>query len=829
MTGLRALTRLAVRESRLRPWRSLLIILLILVPTATAVVVSTWLRTGIRSPQEQVVEQIGHADLAVYPDGSGTRDVQRVRDALAKHPNWTVAEYQQGTALLALPGTGGRQIRPTVIALPFDSPVAQGLLPRIVSGRPPTGPDEVGASQALLRRLGIGVGDTITPIRPAGTFRVTAVIEERFFSNTIAGPGLAGRLQGPPSFLVDLPDGVAAESVRSLSGSIQTRDALLASVTRASSNDMLFLYLYAGLGMAAFGLVLSSALAIGARRQLRSLGVLSANGATPAQAHWLILLQGIVLGTVGALSGIVLGIGLSFAVRPLVERLRGRPEGAIEINAVDYSVIGLLAISVALLAAWLPARVAARISVLNALGGRRPLTRLGVRVPLAGVTVSAVGCLLLGLSASRNAGDDAELLIGVAGAALAIGGLVICSPYLVGLLERAASATSGTLRLAARTVARQRGRTGPTVAAIMAAAALAIATATVVLAQDRRDERLLAASGSGPPLGSVFVGVSSGGVQSISPELTCSELAPKIAAALRTVTTSVPTCLSLAFASVRGGAAAAVVEPDDLSLLGAGRYRAALEDGQAVFVALRVPGGPPIEPLVGRGPSPARVSVVRADPSPEALGRYLEGHFLMTRTTANRLKATGDQSSQAFLHVRTPKAFTTAQTKALVALQTADLGADLSTADRDVYVSFQFATPNQRSDIQFVTYAVILPAAVVLALLTTLIGLALTAAETRDEQATFIAVGAGPGHRRRQGAWQAFLMATLGSLLAIPGGLIPAAIVLKASDSDRFFPIEVRPPWLILLALLVGLPLIAASCAALFTRGRMAPLQRRPA
>ncbi len=827
MTSLRALTRLAVRESRLRPWRSLLVIFLILIPTATAVVVSTWLRTGIRSPQEQVVEQMGHADLAVYPQGSGTGDVERVRDALADHPDWTVVEYQRGTALLALPGGGGRQVRPTVITLPFDRPIAQGLLPKIVSGRPPTGPGEVAASQVLLRRLGIGVGDVITPIRPAGKVRVTAVIEERF--NTIAGPGLAGRLQGPPSFLVDLPDGVAPASARSLPGIIQTREGLLELARRASSNDMLFLYLYAGLGTAAFGLVLSSALAIGARRQLRSLGVLGANGATPAQAHWLILLQGIVLGTLGALSGIAVGIGLSFAVRPLVERLQGRPEGSIEINAVDYTVIGLLAIAVALVAAWLPARVAARISVLSALGGRRPLTRLGARVPLAGVTVSTIGCLLLGFAAARNGGDDPELLIAVAGAALAIGGLVICAPYLVGLLERAASAASGTLRLAARTVARQRGRTGPTVAAIMAASALAIATGTVVLAQDRRDERLLAASGSGPPLGSVFVDVSSGEVQPTSPELTCSDLAPKIGAALRTVTSLIPTCLDLEFASVRGGGSAAIVEPDELALLGAGRFRAALEDGKAVLVSLRAPGAPPVEPLVGRGPAPARVSVVRADPRPDELGRYLEGHFLMTRATANRLNATRDQASRALLYVRAPEAFTTAQTKALVALQTSDLGADLSTADRDVNVIFQFATPNQRSDIQFVTYAVILPAAVILALLTTLIGLALTAAETRDEQATFIAVGAGPGHRRRQGAWQAFLMATLGSLLAIPGGLIPAAIVLKASDTNRFLPIQVRPPWLILLALLVGLPLIAATCAALLTRGRTAPLQRRPA
>lgn len=71
------------------------------------------------------------------------------------------------------------------------------------------------------------------------------------------------------------------------------------------------------------------------------------------------------------------------------------------------------------------------------------------------------------------------------------------------------------------------------------------------------------------------------------------------------------------------------------------------------------------------------------------------------------------------------------------------------------------------------------------------------------------------------------LVAGLGALLAIPGGVIPAAIVLNSGDSGPGDQIAISPPWIILLALVVGLPLLAAGGAALLTRARMSPLIRR--
>lgn len=68
------------------------------------------------------------------------------------------------------------------------------------------------------------------------------------------------------------------------------------------------------------------------------------------------------------------------------------------------------------------------------------------------------------------------------------------------------------------------------------------------------------------------------------------------------------------------------------------------------------------------------------------------------------------------------------------------------------------------------------------------------------------------------------LVTGLGAVLAVPGGLIPAIIVLRVTYSQREDQITISPPWIVLAALLIGLPLLAAAGAALLTRARMSPL-----
>ncbi len=828
MTGLRALTRLALRECRRRPWRSLLVVALIALPTAGAVFVSTWMHTAVSTPEEQVTEQYGQADLVItmfgVQPGQRAQQAARVRAFLAGRSNWRSIAFQQGQGLVAADSGRHARARVGLFDVPLSDPLSRGIF-TLTDGTAPTSAAEVAVAGDVAVALDVRVGDRLKLIRPDRSLLVTGILAGGgWYSRAVVGPGIVAEFSGPEVFLVDIPPGTENPPLPSgIQAVAQTRAQVQSNAASNSRyNETLLLYLFGGLGMAAFGLIVSSALAIGARRQLRALGLIGATGGSPRNAGLLILLQGVVLGTVGAAVGIGVGIGAAVAARPWVERYTEQHEGPLNVQPRDCLVIGVFAVVVAIAAAWSPARLAARTSVQNALGGRRPLSTLGLRVPSVGLVVSALGCMMLGWAVASGP-RDRRTVTATVGTALIIGGLVICSPYLVGLLERVASRASGTFRLAARTVARQRSRTGPTVAAIMAAGALAVAVSTVVLST-----RGAAASLPVVPDDVVELQASATSITGATAPLGCPEITEAGSRLLRAALPDLTMhCFTFAQGLLRSEGttdhALAIVAPQDLASIGAGRYGADLARGRAVFVSDGVTP-PRARLLSGAGTNPrppvevVSANLARAWPFSTSFGG---GIYLVSPTTAKRLGAsTTGTGTLAF--AKTMRPLSDAQRDAVDRLGTSDPGAQLSTADRDVFLFFQLEPRQSRlTDVQFLTYAVILPAALVLALLTALIGLALTAAETRDEQAMIVAVGAGPGHRRRQNAWQAILVVGLGAILAIPGGLVPAAIVLHANGR------AVSPPWLILLTLAIGLPLLTAVGAAVLTRGRLSPLIRR--
>jgi putative ABC transport system permease protein len=831
VTGLRVITRLAVRESRRRPWRSLLVVLLIALPTAAAVFTSTWLHSAVDTPEEEVAQRFGQGDLLVFPNRAGATETDRVRSLLERQPDWRFTSWNYGYGLAAASGGPGARLRVSLSDLPRGDPLTRGIIP-LRGGREATTPTEAVASQDILDALGLHVGDQLTLVRPRRTVTITGTAggSPSYGGRTLTGSGLIakGGLE-QPAFLVDLPAGVRPQTFLKEAGVfLETRSSALKSARSLRRDDTLYLYLFAGLGIAAFGLIVSSALAVGARRQLRALGLTGANGTSPRQAGTLLLLQGAVLGMIGAAVGVGAGVALSYLLRPLVEGYTNQLEGAVELQPRECLGIGLLAVLIAVAAAWLPARTASRTTVLQALDGRRPLSKLGRRVPFVGLAISALGCLVLGwIVANRSSNQDGDAVIAILGTVLVVAGLVVCSPYLVGLLEGVGSKTSGALRVATRNIARQRSRTGPTVAAIMAAAALAVAAATVALSvaqydppssvPDKRDNWVgLQAYVQGPELAQLRFGCA----QTAALNASLEEAVPGITNRCLDWTTS-----DFRFsAGVRSGYQTVTVAPQDLALIGAARYREALGAGKAVWIGRQRPPAT----ILGIPESPGEVAVVRSrGMSSSPFDDYIGRTYLVSASTAARLRPI--HRSQSTVVVGTSaEPLTAAQREALVRFESSDPGAQLSTASRDVYVSLNFDRGFPRPyDLRFLTYAVILPTALVLALLTALVGLALAAAETRDEQATLVAVGAGPGHRRRQNAWQALIVSGLGVFLAIPGGFIAAFVVLKANYSHRESQIDVTTPWLVITALGIGLPLLAAAGAALLTRSRMSPLIRR--
>ena len=97
----------------------------------------------------------------------------------------------------------------------------------------------------------------------------------------------------------------------------------------------------------------------------------------------------------------------------------------------------------------------------------------------------------------------------------------------------------------------------------------------------------------------------------------------------------------------------------------------------------------------------------------------------------------------------------------------------------------------------------------------------LAQADARADHATLAAVGADPGLRRRLSGLQALLIAGMGTALGIAVGFVPGAALVGALSS-----LKLTVPWAQLLFLLVGVPLLAAGGAWLFTPARLT-LERR--
>jgi putative ABC transport system permease protein len=110
----------------------------------------------------------------------------------------------------------------------------------------------------------------------------------------------------------------------------------------------------------------------------------------------------------------------------------------------------------------------------------------------------------------------------------------------------------------------------------------------------------------------------------------------------------------------------------------------------------------------------------------------------------------------------------------------------------------------------------------------------LAAADGRADLATLAAVGATPSVRRALAAFQSAVTAGLGTALGIVAGLVPAIGLLRALNStagrppgfvqELRYPLVI--PWEHLAITALAVPLLAALAAALLTRSRL-PLVRR--
>ena len=915
MSSWRPALRIARRTVMRSRARSLLIAILVGLPVAAATYADVMART-FSSPEREAQQTVGSADgavtvtrakrLAFYsPAWVDTGQAGPLRDERDPRKVDVAALLPAGTKLAAMPryetltlARGDRVVRTQMVVADANEPLHRYAIKLEAGARAP-GRGEALVTRRLAERLRLLVDDELRPgaaitVRRGPVIRVSGLVRDPSClscEQVVAAPGsaivrAAARIEpavdytnyysgfgaSDPTSLVDLPAGTSLEALgRSLATrgvALTTRDAIAHperygaasdTVTLDSLRALALVVIIVALGLLEVVLLAGTAFAVGARRQVRELGLVAASGGSPRDVRRIVLAQGLVLGALGAALGVAGGFAVALAGRPVWERLADSEITGWAFGPAEIAVAGLVGLLSGLAAAVLPAIGAGRMRPVNALAGRFRSTAgarrrgvvAGVVLLVAGAVCGLLGDRLLaddfaayvrelaevqrtgGFADAPSSGGPLALIMG--GATLALVGLVLLAPALIGAIARLGARLPLSARLAVRDAERHRHRTGPATSAIVVAVTGSVVLAFTLAGSFRADELRYP-----PQLPSNTLSVMRG-ESSTTGMLAGSKRAVAELPQGRRYPLFVPL-----------GPAPADLVPGD-ALHDARMLNADQQPGPCPSGSRSQDCGITIE--VGRngavaiGDDDATTRLV-AGPGFDAAARealasgkalVFASRQLDSAGNVHIANHTGGRVTRVPGHVVASDRAYGALPAALVSRRTArslgwDVGVDsvlltygrqathddvdaaiAAAVDAGAGVAQDDADPDPKN----LALLLIAIAAGFVTLVGVAISVALSAAEGRADLATLAAVGAPASRRRALMAGQALLVGGLGCVLGVGLGSFIAFTARATTGSPEFVV-----PWANLAATGVGVPLLAALVAALCTR-RTLPLVRR--
>ncbi|MFF9346741.1 FtsX-like permease family protein [Streptomyces sp. NPDC014734] len=526
-TGWRAALRIARRDALRAKGRSALVVAMIAVPVLGVTALDVTYRSMEPTVAERLTGEMGSADALFSDEELGpleqladANSYQRVDENAPVDetlpPADVPATFPKGSRAITFQSvpasvTTGYGIADTDIhEFPTSDKLARGKTV-LISGAFPHGAGEMAATQPFLDSTGLHIGSTTTVRNSGEKYTITGVIEQpldlkakALFADpdTVIAPWKAKSDRDkkilPPNvrareWLVKGPDGVGVTwpDVMKANASgvlVKSRQVVLdpppdSEVPMARKNQytsmddsgQMSTALITVVAMAVLEIVLLAgpAFAVGARRSRRQLGLLGTCGGDRRHVRAVVLGGGMVLGGIGAVTGVVSGLGLTVLFRPMIEDWAGNRFGSLVLKPSELFLIAAIGMVTGLLAAFAPAIVASRQSVLESLTGRRGVRHSSRIMPVLGVCV-----LVLGIVVAVYGGMSGKSALVSGGSIVAELGLLACIPVIVGFLGRLGSRLPLAPRMALRDAARNRGRTAPAVAAVMAAVAGSVAIAT---------------------------------------------------------------------------------------------------------------------------------------------------------------------------------------------------------------------------------------------------------------------------------------------------------------------------------------------------------------
>ncbi|MGW7362632.1 FtsX-like permease family protein [Streptomyces sp. NPDC054841] len=557
----RAAVRIARRDAIRSKGRSFLVLSMIALPILGVSAADLTLRSAELSTEQTMERKLGAADASFTDPGMGGAPIYQSPNGDNYAPvgdfedkPWPTGDHDvkkafpAGTEWLEDSNGFGKLrtahglLNTEIRELKAADPMAAGIM-TLVNGRFPKGTDEVAATTHFLESSGLSVGSKLSARSLDREYTIVGSYELPNSLKTDQVNAVPGALLDPldkalaadklpgaeknTSYLVSVPGSFTwnmvkeanAKGVTVMSRAVQLAPPADSDVplydqqdgggdyvesTAAQAAALAAVGTVVGLAMLEICLLAGPAFAVGARRSRRQLGLVGANGGARHHIRAIVLSGGLVIGFAAAVVGTVLGLVLTFALRPLLEEQMGARFGDFDIRPLELLGIGLLAVITGLLAAIVPAVTASRQTVLASLTGRRGVRRSSRVLPVIGLVAVLLGAAI----ALYGSVYTDQFVVVAGGSALAELGIVALTPALVGLFGRTGRWLPLSPRLALRDAVRNRGRTAPAVAAVLAAVAGTVAVATYAASKDAQEE---AAYEAELPHGAVFLGLDEPG------------------------------------------------------------------------------------------------------------------------------------------------------------------------------------------------------------------------------------------------------------------------------------------------------------------------------
>jgi putative ABC transport system permease protein len=370
----------------------------------------------------------------------------------------------------------------------------------LVDGRAPEGVAEVALDVDSAEKAGYSLGDTV-PVLTTGP-RVEAELVGTFSfgdSGGLAGASLVafetptaqdlfGTLGQFNGISVLAADGTTQEQLRdrvaaalgdgyTVRTAAEQADALAGDFQEGLAFIEIFLLVFAGVALFVGTFIILNTFSMLVAQRTRELALLRALGARRAQVTRSVLAEALVLGVAGSTVGLAAGFGVAAGLRALFGSFGLTLDGGL-VFALDTVVwsyaVGVL---VTLLAAYLPARRAARTPPVAAMRDDHVSVERSLRRRTAiGSVVAAAGVAALVAAYVVDDSGTAASLVGLGAVGLLVGAIalspVIARPFVhtVGAVLPRLFGTAG--HLARENAVRNPRRTAATASALMVGLAL---------------------------------------------------------------------------------------------------------------------------------------------------------------------------------------------------------------------------------------------------------------------------------------------------------------------------------------------------------------------